>query len=120
MAGDQAKAEKAKRAIFALIDTVSPIDPFAPGYDPSAGSAVAVTVATPGSAAAAATTGPVKGKGDSDAHKYAPPPMSPADVGGAVSLSHVSFSYPTRPDAAVLNDFSLDIRPGQVVALVRS
>jgi ABC-type multidrug transport system fused ATPase/permease subunit len=30
----------------------------------------------------------------------------------------VTFSYPTRPDNAVLQDVSLEIQPGQVVALV--
>lgn len=33
-------------------------------------------------------------------------------------VSHVSFSYPTRPGVAVLNDFSLHIPAGKVTALV--
>ena len=39
-------------------------------------------------------------------------------VNGAVSFHAVSFSYPARPEAKVLENFSLEIRPGQVVALV--
>ena len=118
MAGDQAKGEQAKRAIFALIDTVSPIDPFAPGYTPSGTGAVAVAIPSPAVASYSGPTPTVAGKGDSGAQQYAPPPSAPGDIGGAVSFSHVSFAYPTRPDTTVLNDFSLDIRPGQVVALV--
>jgi len=42
----------------------------------------------------------------------------PAQPRGAVSLSRVTFRYPSRPEHAALNDFSLDIRPGETVALV--
>lgn len=41
-----------------------------------------------------------------------PPPT------GAVQFDAVTFHYPTRPDAAALADYSLDIKPGDVVALV--
>jgi ATP-binding cassette subfamily B protein len=37
---------------------------------------------------------------------------------GALRFDDVTFHYPTRPDAAALHDFTLDIRPGETVALV--
>lgn len=37
---------------------------------------------------------------------------------GAIAFEQVSFRYPTRPDQPVLQDFSLDVRPGETVALV--
>ena len=37
---------------------------------------------------------------------------------GAVNFSHVTFSYPARPDVKVLDDFSLELKPGEIVALV--
>jgi ATP-binding cassette, subfamily B, bacterial len=37
---------------------------------------------------------------------------------GAVSFKAVTFRYPSRPDTAALENFSLDIRPGEAVALV--
>ena len=37
---------------------------------------------------------------------------------GAVIMKHVSFAYPSRPEAQVLKDISLRIEPGQQVALV--
>jgi ATP-binding cassette subfamily B protein len=39
-------------------------------------------------------------------------------VRGAVSFEHVSFRYPSRPDAWALADFSLDVREGETVAIV--
>ena len=39
-----------------------------------------------------------------------------ADVEGKVNLEHVSFSY--TPDRRLIEDFSLDVRPGQRVAIV--
>ena len=49
-------------------------------------------------------------------------PMSggerPARVEGRISFDRVRFSYPTRPDAEVLKEISLEIAPGEVVALV--
>jgi ABC transporter fused permease/ATP-binding protein len=41
-----------------------------------------------------------------------------ADVKGALSFQGLHFQYPTRPDIAVLSDFTLDIPPGKAVALV--
>ena len=37
---------------------------------------------------------------------------------GEVRFDNVSFSYPSRPDALALADFSLEVRPGETVALV--
>lgn len=39
-------------------------------------------------------------------------------VRGAISFDHVEFRYPSRPDAAALHDFSLQVQPGETVALV--
>jgi ATP-binding cassette subfamily B protein len=39
-------------------------------------------------------------------------------VQGAVRFEHVTFAYPGRPDVTVLKDFSLELEPGEVVALV--
>ena len=36
------------------------------------------------------------------------------DVQGDLRLTAVDFTYPTRPDAKVLNDFSLHAHPGKV------
>jgi ATP-binding cassette subfamily B protein len=46
------------------------------------------------------------------------PKALPARPKGSVSFEHVTFHYPTRPDAAALHDFSLAIAPGEAVALV--
>jgi ABC transporter fused permease/ATP-binding protein len=40
------------------------------------------------------------------------------DVRGDLRLEDVDFSYPSRPEAKVLSGFSLELRPGEVVALV--
>jgi ATP-binding cassette subfamily B protein len=42
----------------------------------------------------------------------------PARPKGGVSFEHVTFHYPTRPDSAALQDFSLAVAPGEAVALV--
>ena len=48
-----------------------------------------------------------------------PQPLAlPRPVSGALRFEHVGFHYPTRPDAPALHDFTLDIRPGETVALV--
>jgi ATP-binding cassette subfamily B protein len=36
----------------------------------------------------------------------------------ALRFEHVEFHYPSRPDAPALHDFTLDVRPGETVALV--
>ena len=41
-----------------------------------------------------------------------------APTRGAVSLSNVTLRYPSRPDYAALNGLSLDVNPGEAVALV--
>jgi len=46
------------------------------------------------------------------------PAHLPAQPSGAVIFRDVSFRYPTRPDAAALNDFSLAVSPGEAIALV--
>jgi ATP-binding cassette subfamily B protein len=37
---------------------------------------------------------------------------------GELRLDDVTFHYPTRPDSAALSEFSLQVRPGETVALV--
>lgn len=39
-------------------------------------------------------------------------------IHGAVSMQHVAFSYPSRPEVQVLKDISMQVRPGQQVAVV--
>jgi ATP-binding cassette subfamily B protein len=47
------------------------------------------------------------------------PQALPAPQGGSsLRFEHVTFHYPSRPLTAALADFSLDIRPGETVALV--
>ncbi|MFC5526219.1 ABC transporter transmembrane domain-containing protein [Rhodanobacter ginsengisoli] len=42
----------------------------------------------------------------------------PRPVSGALRFDGVSFHYPTRPNTAALHDFTLEVRPGETVALV--
>ncbi len=46
-----------------------------------------------------------------------PQPL-PEPPRGEVRFDHVSFHYPSRPDALALADFSLEVKPGERVALV--
>ncbi len=46
-----------------------------------------------------------------------PQPM-PEPPRGEVRFSNVSFHYPSRPDVLALADFSLEVKPGETVALV--
>ncbi|HSR55057.1 MAG TPA: ATP-binding cassette domain-containing protein, partial [Alphaproteobacteria bacterium] len=46
-----------------------------------------------------------------------PVPM-PEPARGAVAFEDVTFRYPSRPDTAALSDFTLDIQPGEKIALV--
>lgn len=46
-----------------------------------------------------------------------PTPL-PAPLQGELCLEQVRFHYPTRPDSAALEDFSLRVAPGETVALV--
>lgn len=47
----------------------------------------------------------------------APKPL-PSPAAGALSFDAVRFHYPSRPDWAALEGFSLDVKPGERVALV--
>ncbi len=42
----------------------------------------------------------------------------PEPVRGHIRFADVHFAYPSRPDAAVLDGFTLEVRPGETVALV--
>ncbi len=42
----------------------------------------------------------------------------PAPARGEIVFDAVTFRYPTRPDYAALNDFSLRVAPGEAIALV--
>jgi ATP-binding cassette, subfamily B, bacterial len=42
----------------------------------------------------------------------------PADHKAHLVFDHVSFRYPTRPDTSALQDFNLDVAPGETVAIV--
>ncbi|TNJ34930.1 ABC transporter transmembrane domain-containing protein [Arenimonas terrae] len=48
----------------------------------------------------------------------ATPAVLPDPVQGRIALEGVRFHYPTRPDRAALEDFSLSVSPGETVALV--
>ncbi|HSI60281.1 MAG TPA: ABC transporter transmembrane domain-containing protein [Ideonella sp.] len=47
-----------------------------------------------------------------------PRALPPTQGGSAVALEHVRFHYPSRPKQAALSDFSLQVKPGETVALV--
>jgi len=42
----------------------------------------------------------------------------PEPARGAIRFDHVAFRYPTRQDVSALHDFSLDVLPGETVAVV--
>jgi ATP-binding cassette subfamily B protein len=42
----------------------------------------------------------------------------PEPARGRLSFEHVTFRYPTRPEVSALHDFSLDVAPGETVAVV--
>ena len=48
----------------------------------------------------------------------ASPTPLPVPLQGRIALQGVGFHYPTRPDTAALEDFSLTVEPGETVALV--
>lgn len=48
----------------------------------------------------------------------AEPQPLPAPPRGEICFEGVHFAYPTRPEAAALENFSLSVRPGETVALV--
>jgi len=55
-----------------------------------------------------------------DSHLEVPDPATvlPSPMRGELQLDQVTFHYPTRPDAAALESFSLHVQPGETVALV--
>ncbi|MGO8829981.1 MAG: ABC transporter transmembrane domain-containing protein [Steroidobacteraceae bacterium] len=42
----------------------------------------------------------------------------PARVRGAIRFDHVTFHYPSRPETAALDKFSLEVAPGETIAFV--
>jgi ATP-binding cassette subfamily B protein len=48
----------------------------------------------------------------------ADPAQLPHPARGALAFEAVSFRYPTRPEVSALTGFSLDVRPGETVAVV--
>jgi ATP-binding cassette, subfamily B, bacterial len=42
----------------------------------------------------------------------------PPRIRGAIRFDHVSFHYPSRPATAALDNFSLEVKPGETVAIV--
>lgn len=48
----------------------------------------------------------------------AQPQALPRPVRGALRFEQIEFRYPSRPDRAALADFTLEVRPGETVALV--
>ncbi|WP_245638310.1 ABC transporter transmembrane domain-containing protein [Altererythrobacter ishigakiensis] len=46
------------------------------------------------------------------------PQALPVPPRGALSFRNVTFRYPTRPETAALKDFTLEIEPGETVAIV--
>jgi ATP-binding cassette subfamily B protein len=57
---------------------------------------------------------------DTEAAVKAPanPAHLPKQARGAVTFGNVTFRYPSRPEHAALDQFSLDVSPGEAVALV--
>lgn len=47
-----------------------------------------------------------------------PAALPPVQGGSAVSMRNLRFHYPSRPTQAALDGFSLEVRPGETVALV--
>ena len=48
----------------------------------------------------------------------AKPQELPSPPRGSLSFRNVTFRYPTRPETAALTDFSLEVEPGETVAIV--
>jgi ATP-binding cassette subfamily B protein len=46
------------------------------------------------------------------------PEHFPAKARGRIRFEHLEFRYPSRPDALALDDFNLEIQPGETVAIV--
>ncbi|KAG7088358.1 hypothetical protein E1B28_012362 [Marasmius oreades] len=47
-----------------------------------------------------------------------PDGLKPSSVSGEISLEHIKFAYPSRPDVTVVKDLSLTFRAGKTAALV--
>ena len=114
---DQARADAATRSIFALVDRRSAIDPLAEGG--SSGSAAAApappapgTAPAPAPLAEGAVSVAVAGS------EGAPAAPLPSDT--TLEFKGVTFAYPGRPNAPVLQNFSLRIAPGEAVGIVGS
>src|ERR1044072_9377154 len=48
------------------------------------------------------------------------PGLELESVTGLVELKNVDFSYPSRPEDVILNNFSLNVPPGKTIALIGS
>lgn len=46
------------------------------------------------------------------------PEQLPVPARGSLSFRNVTFRYPTRPETAALRDFTLEVEPGETVAIV--
>jgi ATP-binding cassette subfamily B protein len=46
------------------------------------------------------------------------PALLPERVEGRIAFRHVVFRYPSRPDSPALDDFSLEVEPGDTLAIV--
>lgn len=46
------------------------------------------------------------------------PEALPSPARGSLSFRNVTFRYPTRPETAALRDFTLEVEPGETVAIV--
>ncbi len=44
--------------------------------------------------------------------------LRPDDARGALRFADLSFSYPSRPDVTVIDHLELDVKPGEIVAVV--
>lgn len=57
---------------------------------------------------------------DTEAQIRSPRPATPlaSPARGAIRFEAVTFHYPSRPDRAALQDFTLEVAPGETVALV--
>jgi ATP-binding cassette, subfamily B (MDR/TAP), member 1 len=98
--GDIAKMTAAKKGIFAIIDGVSKIDPFAPLEDPVevinvASSSVVTSIKLPSTLE-----------------------LSSSSSTEVIRFSNVHFTYPSRPLEPVLNGLSFSIQRGRTVAIV--
>lgn len=70
--------------------------------------------------AAAGASGRIRELLDTEPSIVAPadPVPMPSPARGAVQFEDVTFQYPSRPDVSALAGFSMDVKPGETVALV--